>query len=112
MFNEKINAIEEKIKHSQAIDQAGKDELLELLDELNTELTKLENSRANTGRGQDIVGKTGRFAEQVIAGDGETSKVNQAGSELRNSVAEFEVSHPKLVQIINRICIMLSDIGI
>ena len=32
--------------------------------------------------------------------------------ELETSVEEFEVSHPRLVRVINRICIMLSSIGI
>ena len=34
------------------------------------------------------------------------------GEELRDSVMEFETAHPDLVELTNRACKMLSDIGI
>ncbi len=34
------------------------------------------------------------------------------GGELRESVMEFETAHPDLVELTNRACKMLSDIGI
>ncbi len=36
----------------------------------------------------------------------------QRSEELRGTVAEFEVEHPDLVELTNRACKMLSDIGI
>ncbi len=112
MFTEKITSIEKKIEQTPAIDQPAKDELLELLDNLNEELSKLEDNSTNMGHSQEIVGKASRFAEQAIADPGATQEIEQSINELKGSVADFEASHPKLVQIINRVCVMLSDIGI
>ncbi len=54
--------------------------------------------------------------EQLHEELGEKPAAEKSGSsltrELRDQVAEFEVEHPDLVELTNRACNMLSDMGI
>jgi glycine cleavage system protein P-like pyridoxal-binding family len=109
MAIEKIKKLEEKIKSSPTLTPHHKEELLQLMSELQDELSGLEKTDASSA--QDIAGKTGESTTKAISKP-EKESVEESIDKLQNSVSEFEVSHPHLVQIINRICIMLSDIGI
>lgn len=108
MALDKIGEIECKIKSAEKLDDNQKAELLILMTELKKELSGVAS--------QESARKIASHAEKstdIALSDKNIIKENPNPlNELENSVGGFEVSHPHLVQIVNRICIMLSNIGI
>lgn len=110
-MNEKtIGEIEAKIRGANAISEERKRELLQLLGNLKSEVGALEKTHGE--QAQSIAG----FA-QLSAHEATREKPNPelreiSVSGLRSSIAGFEKSHPKLVQIVDRICNTLSNLGI
>ncbi|MFA7230432.1 MAG: DUF4404 family protein [Victivallaceae bacterium] len=107
MSTNTVKKIEKTISETSGLNKQKKTELLELLGNLKNELKNLEKTHLATAK--NIAG----LAEHSTAkAAGKRDDKTEAIQDLKSSVAEFEVSHPDLVQIINRICMMLSDIGI
>jgi mevalonate kinase len=110
MSLKKIEAIEKKIEKTTEIDVKIKEDLLDLMRSLKTELSDLKENHPD--KVDKIVDKARTSAEKVIHADEDQNELKEAIDGLHETVEEFEVSHPKLVQVVNRICMMLSDIGI
>ena len=110
MSLKKIEAIEKKIEATSQIDAKIKENLLDLMRSLKTELADLKEIHPTTAH--NIADKTQVSTEQVLASNSKQNELQNNIDGLQVTVEEFEVSHPKLVQIVNRLCIMLSDIGI
>lgn len=110
MSLKKIEALEKKIESASKIDAKIKEDLLDLMRSLKTELSDLKN--INPDSAHDIADKTQVSAEKVLSSDNNKNELQENIDGLQGTVEEFEVSHPKLVQIVNRLCMMLSDIGI
>ncbi len=111
MSAETIKEIEEKIQNNMALDHGKKSELLELMGNLKLELEQLQKTDSPKARAiADLAGASMQKAFEALAVVDVTSE--NPLKELETSVEEFEVSHPRLVRVINRICIMLSSIGI
>jgi ERCC4-related helicase len=91
MIEKMIALIEAKIR-AETISDAGKQELLQLLASLKSEVTGLEKSHAATLENQEALKKS--------------------ADELRSSLAGFELSHPKLVAAVNSISHTLSNFGV
>jgi len=110
MSLKKIEAIEKKIESTSQIDAKIKEDLLDLMRSLKTELTDLKE--VNPNGAHNIADKTQVPAEKVLNPENKKNELQKDIDGLQETVEEFEVSHPKLVQVVNRICMMLSDIGI
>jgi len=110
MSLKKIEAIEKKIEATSQIDAKIKENLLDLMRSLKTELADLKEIHPATAH--NIADKTQVSTEQVLASNSKQDELQNNIDGLQVTVEEFEVSHPKLVQIVNRLCMMLSDIGI
>ncbi len=110
MSLKKIEAIEKKIKAASQIDAKIKEDLLDLIRSLKIELAELKEIHSTTAH--NIVEKTQASAEQILISDKKQDELQENIDALKETVTEFEVSHPKLVQVVNRLCMMLSDIGI
>jgi mevalonate kinase len=112
MSLKKLEAIEKKIKTTPQIDAKIKEDLLDLMRSLKTELADIKNEHPKTA--DSIVDQTHSSAEQILCknNSGEQKILQENIDDLQKTVDEFEASHPKLVQVVNRICMMLSDIGI
>jgi len=110
MSLKKIEALEKKIESTSQIDVKIKEDLLDLMRSLKTELVDLKEKHPDTAH--NIADKTQVSAEKVLDSDTKQNELQENIDGLQETVGEFEVSHPKLVQIVNRICMMLSDIGI
>ena len=106
----KIEAIEKKIESTSQIDAKIKEDLLDLMRSLKTELNESKDIHPDTAH--NIADKTQASAEKIISSDNEQNELQESIDGLQEAVGEFEASHPKLVQVVNRLCIMLSDIGI
>jgi hypothetical protein len=110
MIQDRLDKIEERLKQSKTVKESDKAELLNLLVTLKTEITGL--SQTHKEQAESIAG----FAE-LSAHEATRSKKSQALFDLSmegltSSVQGFEVSHPVLVEVINRFCTMLANMGI
>lgn len=111
MSLKKIEAIEKKIKTTPQIDAKIKEDLLDLMRSLKTELADIKSEHPQTAH--SIAEQAQSSTEQILNKSEDKSETLQENIDgLQKTVDEFEVSHPKLVQVVNRICMMLSDIGI
>lgn len=90
MIEQTISEIEARIRAG-SVNEPAKDELLQLLAKLKTEITVMQ---------------------QNLDDSGEKEKLKNSMDELRSSVAGFEQSHPKIVQAVNSISNTLSNLGI
>src|SRR5688572_8760874 len=106
MISERIAQIEATLRSSPNIADATRRELLELLASLKAEVGGL-------GEGaQHIAGSADVAVQAAIRRDKEPSEATEAIEGLTASVREFEASHPRLVQVVDRLALTLSNMGI
>jgi hypothetical protein len=110
MLDDTIAKIEGRIRSSDAVTGAHREELIKLLGQLRGEIASL--SKTHEEQAQSIAS----FAE-VSAQEATRAKINPATLQhsiggLESSVGEFEKTHPHLVGIVSRIASMLADMGI
>ena len=110
MIEKTISEIEAKIRSTESVSEDHKRELLGLLGTLKTEVGTLAKTH---GEEADSIAN---FAK-LSAHEATRTEPNQQLRDLSNqgllsSVGGFELSHPKLVQIVNSISNTLSNLGI
>ena len=105
-----LNDIEKRIQENPDIDQTTKAELLRLLTTLKSEIATLEHTHAE--HAESMIGLTQRSMHEAIRQPKDPQRADSAMQELAASVAELEVSHPQLVNVVNAISVLLSNIGI
>jgi uncharacterized protein DUF4404 len=105
-----LNDIETNIRASDAIQADKKAELLHLLSTLKSEIATLEHTHAE--HAESVVGLAERSMHEAIRQPKDPQLAASARQELAASVAELEVSHPQLVNVVNAISVLLSNIGI
>ena len=109
MENTTIQNIEEKIRLS-GLSNANKGELLSQLAKLKTEISKLAETKS--GDAQKIISNLDRSTDEAIKEEKDAGLIKKLSDELSDSVREFEVSHPVLVEDINYIASSLANMGI
>jgi hypothetical protein len=110
MVQKTIEKIEEKIRTNNSLTLQNKTELLNLLEALKPEITKL--SEAQSEHAESIAGFVERSAHEATRHEKNTTLLKIASDGLSASVKGFESSHPKLVETVNYIAIALSNIGL
>ena len=110
MVEQTITQIEERIKKAKSLDDEKKNQLLDLLSTLKTEVSKL--SRTDAEDAQSITGFTEVSIHEAMREEKNPQLLNLSLKGLSTSVERFENSHPKLVGIVNSICNFLSNVGI
>ena len=110
MIKQTIQEIEARLQQADTIEEKNKAELLHLVTTLRSEVEQL--SRTHDEQAQSIVGFTKVSAHEATRDERDPRLVKLAVDGLAASVAELESTHPKLVEIVNRICLTLSNIGI
>jgi hypothetical protein len=110
MINETISQIEAKLRSSASLTAESKGELVRLLSTLKTEITEL--SKTNADQAQSIAGFAQTSAHEAIREEKNPELLKLSLEGLAASVDGFEKSHPSLVQLVNRICTALSNLGI
>ena len=106
MIRDTISKIEARLQGSNALSADARAELLSLLGELKREIENVEPSV-----GQNIAGQTESLTKQATE-ERNPELLKRSLDELAASVGGFETSHPALVQVVNRICTTLANIGI
>jgi hypothetical protein len=110
MIEKTITEIEARIKESQSLNESKKSELLNLLSTLKTEVS--EFSKTHPEETRSITGFTEVSVHEATRGEKNPQLLKLSLEGLSTSVDGFEGSHPKLVGIVNSICVALSNAGI
>ncbi len=110
MIEDTIVKIESRIQNSDAINEDRRQELLELLNTLKSEVAKLSTTHGE--QAESIAGFTEISTHEATRAQQDPKLLRLSLQGLSSSVAGFEESHPKLVQIVNTISSTLSNLGI
>ena len=110
MIGDTISKIEAKLRNAGSMNDESRRELLSLLGTLKSEITAL--SRTDADRARKIAGFTETSAGEAIREEKNPDQLKLSLESLAASVDGFETSHPNLVQVVNRICTTLSNLGI
>ncbi|MGE5621174.1 MAG: DUF4404 family protein [archaeon] len=110
MIQDTIAKIEEKIRNNMSLSEDNKMELLSLLSQLNPQITEL--SKTHTEYAENIAGSLERSADEALQEDKNPNLLKSEIESLSDSVKDFEVSHPKLVETVNYIATVLANMGI
>jgi hypothetical protein len=106
----RLNDVERRVHSHDDIPSETKAELLRLLTTLKAEIATLE--RTHAAHAESVVGLAERSMQEAIRQPRDPQLAASALQELADSVAELEVSHPRLVNVVNTISVLLSNIGI
>lgn len=110
MIEDTIAKIEAKLEGAAALNDEGRAELLNLLSTLKSEVTGLSKTRRE--HAESITRFTELSTHEATRAEKHPHLLKLSLEGLSSSVEGFEGSHPKLVEIVNSICVMLSNIGI
>ena len=110
MIEDTIGKIESKIQGSDAIKEERRQELLQLLGTLKSEVAEL--SKTHGEQAQSIAAFAEISTHEATRTEQNPELLDLSLKGLSSSVAEFEDSHPRLVQIVNSISNTLSNLGI
>jgi Mg2+ and Co2+ transporter CorA len=110
MIQDRLDKIEQRLKQSNTVKESDKAELLNLLTTLRTEISNL--SRTHHEQAESIAGFAELSTHEAMRSEKSPELFNLSIEGLTSSVQDFEISHPKLVGIINTFCTMLANLGI
>jgi hypothetical protein len=110
MIEDTIGKIEAQVRGSEAIKPERREELLDLLSTLKSEVARLSETHDEQAR--SIAGFAQLSAHEATRTEQNPQLLKLSLEGLSSSVAELENSHPRLVQIVNSISQMLSNLGI
>lgn len=110
MIEKTISEIESKITSSETVSAERRQELLQLLATLKTEVAKL--SQTNSEQADSIAGFAQLSAHEATRAEQNPQLREISLLGLRSSVDDLEQSHPQLTAIVNRMIKMFSDWGI
>ena len=110
MIEDTIGKIEARIQGAEAIKEERRQELLQLLGTLKSEVAEL--SKTHEEQAQSIAGFTEVSTHEATRAEQNPELLKLSLEGLGSSVQGFEESHPRLVQIVNAISSTLSNLGI
>ena len=110
MIEDTIGKIEARIQNAESIKDDRRKELLQLLATLKSEVAEL--SKTHSDEAQSIAGFTAVSAHEATRSEQNPRLLKLSLEGLGSSVAGFEQSHPRLVQIVNAISNTLANLGI
>jgi phage I-like protein len=110
MIQDTLEKIEKRIRAAESITPQQREELLGLLAALKAEVAKLPEAAGE--QAQSIAGFTAVSAHEATRDEKNPELVKLSLTALERSVEGFEETHPKLVQAVNSIATMLSNLGI
>jgi hypothetical protein len=110
MIPERIAQIEATLRNSPNIPDATRQELLDLVARLKTEVAPLVKTHEESV--EQIAGSADAAVQAAVRREEQPEEAAQAVEGLAASVRDFEASHPKLVQIVDRLAVTLSNMGI
>lgn len=109
MIQDTLSKIETRLGQSGVKDES-KAELLALLGTLKSEVAELSKTHGDAA--QSITGFTQVSTHEATRETPNPELVAYSLKGLSASVEDFKTTHPRLVDIVNRICTTLSNLGI
>ena len=110
MIQNTLSEIEARLRQAEAVRPETRTELLNLLATLRSEVSAL--SKTHSEQAESIAGFTTLSTHEAIRDEKNHELADLSLKGLASSVAGFEESHPKLVDVVNRICTTLANLGI
>src|SRR3954470_23287808 len=110
MIQDRIDKIQAAVNGAQNLPEATRAELLQLLTELKSEVAPL--AEAHDENAQSIAQYAEASVQEATRSEKDPAQAEAALGGLTASVEGFEASHPQLVQVVNRIAVALSNMGI
>ncbi len=110
MIKDTIGEIEARIRSADAVKEERREELLELLGRLKSEVAKLSETHGEEA--QSIAGFTQVSTHEATRAEQNPELLKLSLDGLASSVSGFEESHPQLVRIVNAISNTLANLGI
>jgi hypothetical protein len=110
MIAETLGKIEARIQGAGVLKEESKKELLVLVSTLKSEVAEL--SRTHSEQAESIAGFAEVSTHEATRQEKNPELLELSLKGLSASVAGFESSHPRLVDIANTICNTLSNLGI
>jgi hypothetical protein len=110
MIQNRIEQIEAKIRGAQNVPEDVKGELLNLLATLRSETGDLANTHPEDA--QSIAQFADASAHEVTRSERKPELLNAALQGLTSSADGLEASHPRIVEAVNRMALILSNMGI
>jgi hypothetical protein len=108
-IEERLQKIEEEIGQAGNIPEEKRTELLELLAALRTEIAALPS--IHDEEAHRIADYAEASALEATSGSGSPKLLEEALSGLTGPVEKFEVSHPELAAVLNRLAAVLANMG-
>lgn len=110
MIERTLAKIEEAIRRAGEVDPTYRKELIQLLEQLKSEVRALPETHVESARS---IAQFAEAAAHEAARKEKSARLQELSREgLRESVAEFEVSHRNLIAVVNDICNLLAGMGI
>jgi len=110
MIQDRIDKIEATLRNSPNLGAETREDLLNLLEELKAEVASFAKSHKEDA--QSIAHFTDVSVHEVTRADQKPALIEVALKGLSTSVQGFEASHPRLVQVVDRLALTLSNMGI
>lgn len=110
MTKETMEQIRTRLLQSDSLSAEQRHELLHLVDDLGNEVARLSKTRSEDA--ESITGFVNLSTREATREARNPQLLETAMQGLSLSIREFETSHPKLVQTVNGISSMLSNLGI
>jgi len=110
MIDETTSQIEARLKDTSSLSEEARQELARLLATLKMEVTELSKTHAE--QAQSIAGFAQTSTHEATREEKNPQLLELSLEGLATSVEGIEESHPRLVQLVNRICTTLSNLGI
>ena len=109
MIHETISKIEATLSR-RGIKEENRAELLDLLNKLKSEINALAETNAEGA--QSVAGFAEISAHEASRAQRNPTLLDTSLKGLSTSVEQFEKSHPQLVEVVNQICTVLSNMGV
>jgi hypothetical protein len=110
MIHDRIEKIEATLKGAGNLPEETRTELLKLLADLKSEVAPL--TRTHDEDAASIAHFAGASVHEATRTARKPDQADAALKGLTASVEGFEASHPRLVEVVNRIAVTLSNMGI
>jgi uncharacterized protein (UPF0218 family) len=110
MLPETISQIEARITSARSLSETRRAELLKLIGQLKSEVTGL--SRTHEEEAHSVAAFADVSTREAMRTSKNPELLQHSLDGLELSVTELEESHPKLVDVVNRIATALANVGI
>ena len=110
MIRNSIENIQQKVKETDSLKQKDKQELLDLLSNLEAEVLSL--AKTHPEQAESITGFTQVSAHEATRTQKNEQLMKLSLKGLSSSIDGFETSHEELVKIVNSISVILANMGL